>query len=122
MVTAGLAGGLPAEVKPGQLMSDTSNSYILSVFQAAGLCAGPALAESVLTMMQEKLARWGLKMTRWEPITQAGCSALLIYAESHAVPRLNLLDLRRELAAELSSHQLQLRIQREDLFLAMHRL
>ena len=61
-------------------------------------------------------------MTRWEPMTQAGCSALLIYAESHAVPRTNLLELRRDLAGELSPHGLQLRIQREDLFLAMHRL
>ena len=98
------------------------NRFILSVFPAAGLCAGDFASDSVLAQMHDQLGQWGLTVTSWEPITRSNCSALLIYAENRTAQRLNLLEFRRQLSARLQERQLQIRIQREDLFLAMHRL
>ena len=103
-------------------MSDSSTRFILSVFQEAGLCSGEFPPESVLAFVQPTLSEWGLKVTSLEPMTQSRCCAVLIYAQSQAGQRPNLLELRRRLAESLAEHHLQLRIQREDLFLAMHRL
>jgi predicted amino acid-binding ACT domain protein len=106
-------------------MKEPPLRFILSVFESAGLCSTPSFArraETVLALVEKKLHDWELKVTSWEPIEQLTCFAVLIYAQSQAGGRLNLLELRRELAAALAQHELQLRIQREDVFLAMHRL
>lgn len=106
-------------------MKEPPLRFILSVFESAGLCATSSSqrrAESVIALVEKKLAAWELKVTSWEPIEQQTCFAVLIYAQSQAGGPLNLLELRRELAAALAAHELQLRIQREDVFLAMHRL
>ena len=106
-------------------MKEPPLRFILSVFESAGLCATSSTvrrAESVLTLVEKKLSDWEVKVTSWEPIEHLTCFAILIYAQSQAGGRLNLLELRRELAAVLAQHELQLRIQREDVFLAMHRL
>lgn len=94
--------------------------YIVSVFQQAGLCAGGFEQREVAAFLQGQLKLHGLELRSWEPISEAGCSALLVSAS--AGQPVDLLSTRRDLTAALANRQLQVRIQREDVFSAMHRL
>jgi predicted amino acid-binding ACT domain protein len=70
------------------------------------------------------LQNWGIRVTDWVPVQEADCFATLAYAEvsSSRSVGLNLLELRRELTRTMAAQDLQVRIQREDVFSAMHRL
>ena len=105
---------IPSRGKPAGL--------IISVFQQAGLCAGNFPYQSVAEKMQGYLKRFGVRVVEWEPVTEHSCCAVLIFAETEGSGPTSVLQMRRELASELSPQGLQLRIQREDVFLAMHRL
>jgi len=97
---------------------------ILSVFPASGLCAGgpaPREPESILKLLQPHLSQRGISVRSWEPVDRKDCYAVLIYAECQQ-PGTDLLELRRHLGKVLEESSLQLRLQREDVFLAMHRL
>lgn len=99
-----------------------ASGYIVSVFQQSGLCTGDFDHRSVAALLQTALDRLGLRLRSWEPITEAGCSAVLVSAEAASGSSVDLLEVRRELTQQLAPQQLQVRIQREDVFLAMHRL
>lgn len=95
---------------------------ILSVFPSSGLCSGAvATPESILRLVQPELERRFLRIESWEPVHQSACYAVLIYAVA-TQPGLDVLELRRQLGKVLEENSLQLRLQREDVFLAMHRL
>lgn len=96
--------------------------YIVSVFQQAGLCTGQFDHRSVAASLQTHLERHGLILRSWEPVAEAECFAVLVSAEAAPGAKVNLLEVRSELARQLVPQQLQVRIQREDVFLAMHRL
>lgn len=100
----------------------SSPGYIISVFQQAGLCVGGFDHRNVAALLQTQLERHGLILRSWEPVTEAGCSAVLVSAEAASGARVDLLEVRRELTRQLAPQELQVRIQREDVFLAMHRL
>ncbi len=105
----------------------SSQRYILSVFQSSGLCSPSSarqLAETSRTTVESILGNWGIRVTDWVPVQEADCFATLAYAEVQAArsQALNLLELRRELTRSLAAQELQVRIQREDVFSAMHRL
>ena len=99
-----------------------SPAYIVSVFQLAGMCTGSFDYKEVAGRLQVQLRQLGLELTSWEPVSQSGCFAVLVWAEARAGERVDLLEARRQLTAQLTPQQLQVRIQREDVFLAMHRL
>jgi predicted amino acid-binding ACT domain protein len=96
--------------------------YIVSVFQATGLCTGSFDYQQLASRLQEQLEKLGLHVNSWEPVHQSGCFAVLIRAEAQAGMRVDLLRARRHLSEQLNPLHLQVRIQREDVFLAMHRL
>ena len=100
----------------------SATGYIISVFQASGLCTGSFEARQVTAQLQIQLEQFGLHLTAWEPVSQSGCFAVLVWAQSRPGERVDLLEARRQLTQQLAPQQLQLRIQREDVFLAMHRL
>jgi hypothetical protein len=97
-------------------------SYIVSVFQQAGLCTGSFDARQVAAQLQSYLDGLGMSLQSWEPVSQAACFAVLVTAQAKTGHPIDLLDVRRQLTQWLSAQQLQVRIQREDVFLAMHRL
>lgn len=103
-------------------MTGTQPGYIISVFQLAGMCTGAFDYKEVAARLQAQLRDLGLELTSWEPVSQSGCFAVLVWAEARAGGRVDLLEARRQLTAQLAPQQLQVRIQREDVFLAMHRL
>jgi predicted amino acid-binding ACT domain protein len=96
--------------------------YIVSVFQQAGLCTGGFDYRSVAALLQTELEKHGMTLRSWEPVSEAGCCAVLVSAEAAQGRKVDLLEVRRELTQRLGPQQLQVRIQREDVFLAMHRL
>lgn len=96
--------------------------YIVSVFQQAGMCTGSFEGRQVASQLQTQLEGLGLQLLSWEPVSQSGCFALLVSAQALPGQRVDLLEARRLLSQQLASQQLQVRIQREDVFLAMHRL
>jgi predicted amino acid-binding ACT domain protein len=100
----------------------TRPGLIISVFQQAGLCAGNFPYQSVAEQMKVYLKRFGVRVLEWEPVAEHSCCAVLMFAEAERDGPTSVLQIRRELAQELSTQGLQLRIQREDVFLAMHRL
>lgn len=103
---------------------DPTKRFVFSVFQTAGLCSSlPArqLEESSRGSLERILGQWGLVITDWVPVQTSSCFATLAYAELQR-PGLNLLELRRELTLSLAQQDLQVRVQREDVFLNMHRL
>jgi predicted amino acid-binding ACT domain protein len=103
-------------------MTGTQPGYIISVFQLAGMCTGSFDYKEVAARLQTQLRDLGLELTAWEPVSQSGCFAVLVWAEARAGGRVDLLEARRQLTGQLAPQQLQVRIQREDVFLAMHRL
>ena len=105
-----------------QVMTGTQRGYIISVFQLAGMCTGASEHKVVARRLQIQLRYLGLQLTSWEPVSQSGCFAVLVWAEAQAGGRVDLLEARRQLTLQLAPQQLQVRIQREDVFLAMHRL
>lgn len=96
--------------------------YIISVFQSSGICTGSFDYQQLAAGLQTQLESLGLHLTSWEPVNQSGCFAVLMWAQARAGQRVDLLDARRQLTAQLAPRHLQVRIQREDVFLAMHRL
>jgi hypothetical protein len=108
-------------------MSQTVN-LIVSVFQQEGLCSGSFPYESVANQVAQELQRHGVRMLSWEPVAERACCAVLIFAEGRGEDSsgergpTNVLQLRRDLTVHLSAQRLQVRVQREDVFLAMHRL
>ena len=98
----------------------SSYGYIVSVFQSAGMCTGSFDYEAVASRLQRQLSALGLTLKSWEPVSQGGCFAVLITAEAETT--VDLLRVRRELTEQLAPQLLQVRIQREDVFVAMHRL
>lgn len=102
--------------------SATQPAYIVSVFQLAGMCTGAFDYREIAAHLQTRLRDLGLDLTAWEPVSQSGCFAVLVWAEARAGGRVDLLEARRQLTEQLAPQQLQVRIQREDVFLAMHRL
>jgi len=96
--------------------------YVISVFQAAGMCTGAFDPSAVLSGMQHALQAEYLVVDSWEPVDQDGCFAVVVFARAQPGQRVDLLQARRRLTEHLAPRQLQLRIQREDVFLAMHRL
>lgn len=96
--------------------------YVISVFQAAGMCSGSFDHSAVLSGLQTALQAEQLVIDSWEPVAQDGCFAVVLFARAQAGQRVDLLQARRRLTDHLAPRQLQLRIQREDVFLAMHRL
>ena len=97
-------------------------SYIVSVFQQAGLCTGSFDPRQVAAQVQSYLEELGMNLESWEPVSQAACFAVLVTARAKTGQRIDLLEVRRQLTTRLSALELQVRIQREDVFLAMHRL
>lgn len=103
-------------------MTGTQPGYIISVFQLAGMCTGSFDPKEVAARLQVQLRDLGLHLTSWEPVSQSGCFAVLVWAEARSGGRVDLLEARRQLTQQLAPQQLQVRIQREDVFVAMHRL
>lgn len=95
--------------------------YIVSVFQSAGMCSGAFDYQEAAAFLQGQLENLGLRLTSWEPVSQSGCFAVLVWAQAEG-GRVDLLEARRILTEKLAPRGLQVRIQREDVFLAMHRL
>ena len=96
--------------------------YIISVFQSAGMCSGSFDFQQLAGRLQGQLQQLGLTLTSWEPVSQSGCFAVLMWAEAQSGVPVDLLESRRRLTEQLAPQRLQVRIQREDVFLAMHRL
>lgn len=99
-----------------------SPTYIVSVFQSAGMCSGSFDYKAAAAFLQNQLENLGLRLTSWEPVSQSGCFAVLVWAQALPGGRVDLLQARRLLTEKLAPQNLQVRIQREDVFLAMHRL
>lgn len=99
---------------------------IIAAFSSSGLCAGgdslKREQERLIPRMRSLLEARGLIIDRLEPLDRSGCFAILIYAQAGECESLNLLGLRRDLTQDAATLGLQLRVQREDLFQAMHRL
>jgi len=95
--------------------------YIVSVFQSSGMCTGSFDYQATASHLQEQLQALGLRLRSWEPVSQSGCFAVLVSAEAVA-GKVDLIEVRRQLALQFAPSQLQVRIQREDVFSAMHRL
>jgi predicted amino acid-binding ACT domain protein len=100
----------------------SSLGYIVSVFPLAGMCSGTFEPRVVAGQLQQELDKHGLELTAWEPVHEADCFALLVSARARPTSPIDLLSVRRTLSQQLAPQQLQVRIQREDVFLAMHRL
>ena len=100
----------------------SNQGYIVSVFPLTGMCSGTFEPRLVASQLQGELDKHGLELTSWEPVHEADCFALLMSARARSGSAVDLLSVRRALGQQLAPQQLQVRIQREDVFLAMHRL
>lgn len=122
----GLRGGPLSAVKASAMSvlgtAPSSLGYIVSVFPLAGMCSGTFEPRVVAGQLQQELDKHGLELTAWEPVHEADCFALLVSARARPTSPIDLLSVRRTLSQQLAPQQLQVRIQREDVFLAMHRL
>lgn len=96
-------------------------TYIISVFQAGGLCSGAFDHQQTAARLQSQLESFGLRLMSWEPVSQSECFAVLVWAQAQG-GSVDLLEVRRRLAESHQPLGLQIRIQREDVFSAMHRL
>lgn len=68
------------------------------------------------------LARRGLRVLRVVPAADPGCFALLFHAETRACAADSLLELEEELRREGEALGVSIRVFREELFRAMHRV
>ncbi|GEM_PF-2371696 len=81
-----------------------------------------AYQASLVGRVHALLEARGLEILRMEPSSQPDCFALLIHARTSACSTANVVALRRDLQAQGHELGVNIRVQREELFLYMHRI
>ncbi len=81
-----------------------------------------AYRASLVGRIHALLEARGLEVLRMEQSSQPDCFALLIHARTSACSTANMVALRRDLQAQGQEMGVTIRVQREELFLYMHRI
>ncbi|MBI3926482.1 MAG: hypothetical protein HY319_13155 [Armatimonadetes bacterium] len=95
---------------------------IVAAFREQGGCPGPEDSAVLHERARQLVQELGLHPTRIEPVLDPRRFAVILHCDSDRCGSPDLLLLREQLTARGQALGLSFRVQREDLFMAMHRV
>lgn len=95
---------------------------IVAAFLAGGICSGPNEGSVLCDRVHQLVVDCGLHVVNSEQVEDGDCFALVLHCETNLCGSNDLQALREDLRREGLALGLRFRVQREDLFLAMHRV